>query len=421
MAARYPPVVSLDVVARAEPGASWEVVSQRCARAVRPGIWRPLEGGAAIDLGPADPIMLEHREGAVVAHARTTPWGPGYHERVVEVLERLGDALPGGWREVRDGAGYWETRRRTALCKRFLSWAHHLWTDALERGGAQVGLAAEAPLEVPVGLVATATGYKDPAWIQSTRLALGHALSSRRPDRPARAARGAFLWWCREPDAFDWAQLGRALCATDVIWRPIVGGDDDPDQQAARLRALECFEAALRADPGAPVPVAEMNRLYELTGREGAVERAAPGLFWGGYREDWIRLPIGRWTIAVPGWLRGAVAGDGHDVFWDDEMTVHVSVGRTTRAEFSPRAEAARLVGRLDPAERARARVEVLENDVTRGYAVVVPAAGQPDDEDALIQGLVAHEGDRVGYTVVARSSAARALGLRFGRYLRPA
>lgn len=403
------------------------MISQRCARAVRPGVWHPFEGGAAIDLGAADPILVEHREGAVVAHARTTPWGPGYHERAVEALERLGDALPGGWREVRDGAGYWETRRRTDLCKRFLAWALQLWTDAtsgpsgLERGGVLVGLAAEGPLEVPAGLVATATGFKGPAWIQATRVALERALRSRRPDRPARAARDAFLWWSREPDAFDLAQLGRALCATDVIWRPIVGGDDDPDQQAARVRALECFEAALRADPGAPVPHAEMRRLYELTGREGSLEPAAAiGRFWGGYREGWIRLPIGRWTIGVPGWLRGAVAGDGHDVFWDDEMTVHVSVARTTRAKFSPRAEAARLVDRLAPREREHARVEVLESDLTRGYAVVVPAAGRPGD-DALIQGLVAHEGDRVGYTVVARSPAAQTLGLRFGRHLRPA
>src|SRR5690606_6077871 len=102
------------------------------------------------------------------------------------------------------------------------------------------------------------------------------------------------------------------------------------------------------------------------------------------------------------------------------EMTVHITVRQGARREFSPRAEAARHVDRLAPAERARARVEVLEAQDVRGFAVVVPT---PDvaTRDALIQGLVAHGGDRVGFTVVARSRAARDLGLRVGRFLRPA
>lgn len=437
----YPPVVGLDVVARAEPGVEWEEISRRCRRALGAARWREVEpaagpwpGGpsgrvgaadgrrvAEVDVGPAAPIVVELSEGALVARARTTPWGPGYHQRVVAVLDRLGQALPGGWREVRDAAGYFEARRRAELCRRFLDWGRAAWGDAA--GAARLGLGVEGPLEVPPGQVATPTGFRDRAWVRRTRAALDQARGSARPDRPGRAAREAFLWWCAAPDALDLSQLGRALCATDVIWRPMTG-EDDPGQEAARRRALECFEAALEADPRADVPAPELRRLYELTGRRPRAGRLAEGAqgeaFWGGYREGWIRLAIGRWAVAVPGWLRGAVGGEGHDVFWDDEMTVHVSVGRGPRRAFSPRAAAARHVGWLLPDERARARVEVLEGDDVRGYAVVVPT---PDvgTRDALIQGLVAHDAERVGFTVVARSPAARDMGLRFGRCLRPA
>lgn len=378
-----------------------------------------------MDLGPADPLVIELREGALVVRARTTPWGPGYHQRVIEALDRLGTTLPGGWLSVRDQTGYFQTRRRSDLCRRFLEWAHGVWSDEqrLTNGGLRVGLAAEEPLEVPAGLVATPTGFKGRRWVRVTRAALARARRSRTPGRPPRAARDAFLWWCAEPDTFDLVQLGRALCATDVIWRP-VSGADDPDQDSARRRALECFEAALRGDAGAPVPLPELRRLYELTGRARDAERLAAeaitGSFWGGYREGWIRLPIGRWRVAVPGWLRGGVSEQGHDVFWDDEITVHVSVGRGPQREFSPRLEAARHVDRLTPAERERARVVVLEANDVRGYTVVVPTP-EASARDALIQGLVAHEGERVGYTVVARSAAARDLGIRFARYLRPA
>ncbi len=417
--------MGLDIVARAEPSIDREDLSCRLRRALGPSAgWRELQDGVAVDLGPADPLLVELREGALLARARTTPWGPGYHQRVSEALDALGAALPGGWSSVRDATGYFQHRRRSDLCRSFLEWGHTLWSDdaRVAEGGLRVGLAAEGPLEVPAGLVATPTGFKGRRWVRTTRAALHRARRSRRPDRPARAAREAFLWWCAAPDAFDLVQLGRALCASDVIWRP-VSGQDDPEQDVARRRALDCFEGALTRDPAAPVPLAELKRLYELTGRHADAERVAapPGEgFWGGYREGWIRLPIGRWTIAVPGWLRGTVATDGHDVFWDDEMTVHVTVGRGPRRGFSPRVEAARHVDLLAPSERARARVEVLEGRDVRGYAVVVPTP-EIATRDALIQGLVAHEHDRVGFTVVARSAAARDLGLRFGRCLRPA
>ena len=60
-----------------------------------------------------------------------------------------------------------------------------------------------------------------------------------------------------------------------------------------------------------------------------------------------------------------------------------------------------------------------IDNGCAAGYAVVVPSAVAPERE-ALIQGQVGCERQRIGFTVVARSAGAREVALRLGRSLRP-
>ena len=470
--------MALDLVARAETGEPWRVLSARLAAALGPA-WRagPARAGGArahgvIDVGPpVDPVVVTCREGLVQARARTSPWGPGYHERVVERLDRAAAALPRGWSHVQDDTDHWERRCPAALRRHFLRWAHALW--ALDQPGepgagprvALDGVAVclrrgEGPAEVPPGHVATPTGFKGRSWIEETRAALRGALVAGAGE-PGPRARRAFVWWATEPDAFDWAQLGRVLCTTEVIWRALPSGDD-PAQVEAREAAVACFEAARRLDPAADVPLPEWARLYELLGRPtdagrvraepapgagserdagrrggpelpppgGAADaaREAPspppsGPFRGGYREGWVRHPLGRrWHAEVPGWLRASLdAAHGHEVLWDDELTVHVTVvdGGAPGPAFEPAREVDRLLERLPPEERAGAQVELLGNGGARGYAVVIPSgrAGR----DALVHGLLVGARSRLGFTAVARSRAARQLALRFGRSLRPA
>lgn len=442
--------MGLDVAAQAEWTGTWREAETRLARALA-GWSRSAgaseagwlsDGGepvAWIELGPADPLVVTLRDRRLSVEARTTPWGPGYHRQTVAVLDALGAALPGGWTQVDDDTGFFATRQVQELERAFLRWAERLWSlDASGQSGLDgasvcLGL-GEGPVEVPAGQVATPFGFRSLEWVARTRDAVARALAQGDPDP---AARSAFLWWCPEPDALDWIQLGSAVCASEVIWRPLgpaalaAGGAQDPADEA-RQRAVSCFERALALDPTAPVPSPELSRLYGLLGRQGEAEawaaRAADRAFQGGYREGWIRWPVGeRWSVEVPGWLRASVdADDGHDVFWDDALTVHLSVLPPAASGFSGAEEALAHLGRLGAEERQRARVLRFSGDEVDGYALQLDYGPESPELISLVQGQAGSPalGDgaagRVSFTCVLRQGAAVEAALRLAHSLRP-
>lgn len=345
--------MSLNVLAQAELSTEWSTLAPRLAAAAaavagaRWVTWTPYPGAvgsqAAVLLDPADPLTVTCSEGLLSAQATTSPWGPGYHRRVVAVLDALGDALDGGWGRVVDDTDYAASRDGAQLERSFLRWAWSLWDVGPGPAvwlGARVGLVlGEGPAEVPSGSVATPLGFRDAAWVASVQQGLRQALTA--PGALSPAARQAFLWWHDPPDATDWVQMGRAICTSEVIWRP-VSLEGAPAQVEARRRAAACFAEARRLDPTIEVPEAEWSRLRALEGEgDPATDAAEP--FVGGYREGWIRRLVGgRWNVNVPGWFRGGCGPDGHDVFWDDAMTVHVSIAVGGAGAFSAAAEADR-------------------------------------------------------------------------------
>jgi hypothetical protein len=434
--------VPLNVLAIAELDMPWEAVSDRLAGALRPGEWLSavpypgqIHAQGTIAIEPAAPISVSLREGLLLVHASTGAWGPGYHERVVAALDALTPALPDGWRRVEDTTQFWTRRDRASLERTFVDWAHTVWSEdqllalAARRQSSALCLArGEGPVEVPEGRIATPTGFKTRAWVEGTRQALSQAL--RQAELPRRA-REAFLWWSRVPDALDWTQLGRATCTCDVIWRPLVGSDHDedaPEQVFSRERAVWCFESALRLDPEAAVPLAELERLYALLGREPqpearrALEERGRAPFEGGYREGWIRRSLGNgpWNVQLPGWLRSSCDdADGHDVFWDEGMTVHVTASRRRSERFSPQEQADEHLAFFPHEVRGRARVEYLADGGLRGYVVTVSGGPGLPGIDTLVLGQVGRARERLTFTVVSRSPEASAMALRLGRSVR--
>ncbi|MGE0712690.1 MAG: hypothetical protein AB7N76_09170 [Planctomycetota bacterium] len=414
----------LSVVARAEVRVEWdEVLARLRERLPARRFLVPRLGPAElawIELAPADPVELELSEGLLQLEARTGAWGPGYHQQVVRLVDELGDALPAGWASVEDATGHHASRSRPELERAFLRRAHALWDPDLALSGPAVGLAlGEGPARVPAGTVATPLGFRSAAWIRRTREELRRALHA--SGAPQRAAREAFLWWCPEPDAFDWVQLGRALCTCDVIWRPLgadAAGDgvaEAPEQVEMRERAFECFAAALRLDPDAPVPWPELLTLAELLGHPAPSALGAPGdpgAPGDRYREGWVRRALGGWTMALPGWLRAGCDEAGGERFWDERLEVNLSAPFVAEEPFVVEREAARHLAALPRRLAERARTEPLNQGGVSGYALVV--------EGALVQGQVEAEGERVAFSAVLRDPAARELALRLVRSLTP-
>lgn len=416
----------LSIVARAEVSYRWDEVLERIrltsgrivsAESTAGG------GRAWIEVAEvADPIQLDLQEGLLLGQARSRPWGPGYHQRAVELLCELGIVL-GGWEHVTDSTDYFETRDRTELERVFLRDAYALWEPDLWSAplGLSVGLdPAQAPARVPPGTVATPIGFRDEAWVVRLRSALRDALFAPAGTPPPPAAREAFLWWSLEPDAFDLVQQGRLLCTCEVIWRPVAPDAGESDSQVeVRQRAYDCFEAALSLDPRAPVPGAEFARLAELLGHPASqdlpLERSqTQGEFRGGYREGYIRRRVGTaWKVRLPGWLRsGYDAGDGHDVFWDGGFTVHLTVQRHA-GTFRRASEIARHLACLPEGARAGARVIPIDQGRVQGYAIVLQGL---DAAEVLVSGQVACGAERVSFTAVASSPESSELALRLPR-----
>jgi hypothetical protein len=430
--------LGVSVLATAETDRSWESIAATMKQALHTvgAHWResvPYQGRvleqAAIDGGPGGSIDVRLREGLLLVNVSTSP-GPGYHQRVVELVDVLGETLPGGWLRVADTTGYAEHRDPERLRRAFLRWAVALGErtrPTCSRGhavSACLGL-GQGPADVPTGLVATPTGFRSVAWLDSTRAGLERALAE--PARPLDpAAREAFLWWNTVPDAFDWIQLGRSICTSDVIWSA-VQGQDAPGQVQTRERAVSYLERGVELDPALPAPVEELKRLYVLLGRHRGAERiearrsAGQTPFRGGYRQGWIRRPLpGHWNVQVPGWLRaGCDETDGHDVFWDDRMTVHLTTSRLAQS-FKPREQVSFHLEQLPAEARSRAQVEFLKGGAIAGYMVTLPYGPDVPGVDTLVSGQVAVGGERATFTVVSRSPEASAMAARLSRSLRP-
>ena len=288
-------------------------------------------------------------------------------------------------------------------------------------------------------MIATPTGFKDARWLVEVRQALLRAQRTRAQKTRAqkthsqgseahelcRTAREAFLWWSEVPDAMDWVQLGRMLCACEVIWRPLAGEPQDtPAQVEVRQRALGCFLRAQRLDSSAPVPRAEFRRLADLLGSDEqlALSENPDAPFQGGYREGYIRHAVGdAWRVRLPGWLReGYDAGDGHDVFWDGRFTVHLTPSRH-EGTFEREAEIARHLACLPAAARGAVRMLPIDQDAIQGYALVLEgealsAMAGLGPADLLVLGQVAAGDERVSFTAVSQSKETSPLALRLPR-----
>jgi hypothetical protein len=254
--------------------------------------------------------------GVLEVSAKTSTAGPGYHVRVVEVLDAVASALGVRWEageEGGDDTGYLDHRDPAELERQMLEWlralARHL-ADEEDRG-----IDVCLPLECGFLLDAdtrTALGPRDRAWWRAAAV-------------DPRAGVEFFPWWEPGEGAGYWRGLALALMWSDVRWAP----PRDEDEERTHRRVLDALARSHELDPSIPLPWREWAELLELGDEpepraaevRGRAALAPPGPP-AGYLRDLVRVPLtGGWSIVVPGVLHRS---------WDEEGTFCASGGGRT-------------------------------------------------------------------------------------------
>ena len=249
------------------------------------------EAELLLDLHPAaDTVSLIFGEpGRVLAHADTSPVGPGYHTFVARLLERLGAELEIAWSgdgvpaaaarngspgvtgarmPLADRPGV--ERAHLALLGRALGRALELRRQGV--AGIQLGTRPGTRFTFD-GAIATPLGPRDDTWLEQAAVD-GRVAADIRP------------WWADATDARY--RFNRARCR---MW------------PAALLRR------ALPMDPSLPYPWREWQELITLREVDDPIahrvapraERAEPSRPQVGYRRRPVTVVHEGWTLEVPG------------------------------------------------------------------------------------------------------------------------
>ncbi len=258
----------------------------------------------------------------LVASARTSGAGPGYHAFVCDLLDELGKKFSVRWQgidptgETGDETGYFHDRDRAKLEAEMRGWLRGVAQTLA--GSDLVGVAMSMPVDAPVyevpGVV-TALGPRDCAWWK--RVADDDA-----------AAREFFAWW--EPGTGAGYYLGRAMCRMwcDVCWRE----PRTDEEREVHEEVLELLRRAHELEPQRPLPVSAWAELLALRSEatpEGLVD-AGTGTI--GYRRgSMLAHPFPGATIRIPGPFSTAYDKKGNWSAWEDGRTVWASLVTATK------------------------------------------------------------------------------------------
>ncbi len=317
-----------------------------------------------VSLHPAaEPLRLSVGAGGrLTISATTSGGGPGYHEYVVEVIERLGSALNVRWVAgggEGDDSDYLAFRDRSKLEHEMLNWLQFTLrkVDELVEDGMSVGLSM--PMEVVFEseeLLVTPFGPRSQDWL-------------RRVVQDLAVGQDIFPWWGSGVGAQF--HLNRALCGmwSEIRWRqPIL------DEAEFIRRVLADLETAYSMDPTLAYPAAEWA---ELAGYVGAPVPSAIASAEGspsiGYRRRNVTVRNQGWRLTLP----GSFATPPSEYFVAQDARRHVLL-----ATIKPRS------GRMDVGDflsRHRPKdtpgLLAFEQDGVTGQAVFV---GGPEPDDAF-------------------------------------
>ncbi|HHH27934.1 MAG TPA: hypothetical protein ENK57_06275, partial [Polyangiaceae bacterium] len=317
------------------------------------------------DLHPAAEAVRIAIEGEhVTLHANTVTAGPGYHQHVVGLAERIADLLSAPWLPEGDTTGWRETRDDRALEREFHDWATAAAAQILElHAEGMSGFALALPAGVAYthdGLVATQLGPRTEAWLIEAR-------------RDPAVAQDIFPWWSSAIDAAYFCGLALTEMWRTVRWRaPLTD-----EERAVQERVVTWIERAHGLDPEMQLPWAEQSELLTYLSEESLratrahlkAQSRAPARV--GYRRQPVRLELsGGWYLTVPGELAERWEERGTWVGWDETRSIFfnsfTAQASDERAPLPTTDETLRRMPALDGDELLE-----LEVGEIRGYAAL--------------------------------------------------
>jgi hypothetical protein len=285
--------------------------------------WGSAPQGVDLLLHPAEePLQLRVEGEWLIAAAKTSGAGPGYHAFVVDLLDRIAEETGLVWVFDDEEQGFEDdTRYAVDRDQEALEWAVATWWISLARrlvtsGGTNFSLSLPLGLEV-VGdhFAISPLGEWSRSWFERAAT-LDPATD---PELAADWGRSYFPWWDRERNARFWLHAGLALIWLEVSWQP----PQDPEDERVVSAALACLDRARELDLEISLPEAEIAELAGL--REGSIESPHPtGL---GFRRRTLRKPLGGgWSVDIPGYFNEALEREGTTIhFHDPTRSVRLS------------------------------------------------------------------------------------------------
>lgn len=272
---------------------------------------------AGIDPG-AEPILLQIEDGRLRVSAKTSGLGPGYHARVVELLEGVEREFGLSFDWDGDETGYARLRDFEQLRAHFAEFLAQLARSVRQASSDADGcvavnwqIGASMP-ECPSDWEAvTSSGPLTRDWITRAMAAPDH-----------RNAAGFYPWWNRGRDAHYWSSRCRALLWSEIPWRPPLGEFEAQSMQSA----IDAAERARSLDPAILLPEQELDEVRALLSTDPDEFDQPPAPEGIGYARREVRhLLPGGWSLKLPGYYFHEWTDEGATAaYWFADRAVHV-------------------------------------------------------------------------------------------------
>jgi hypothetical protein len=261
---------------------------------------------ASVQFHPAEePVDFLFQDSWLVCSAKTSSAGPGYHEFLIELLERAAGRCELEWvfidyvPEFCDETDFALQRDRQALrmamARQLLNVGQHLLNKADLK---QVGLSMPIELRVAGDYFAVSPlGFWQRDWFEM--------LVGKTGDELVNQASQFFPWWEAGLNGEFYRRCGLVKCWMDLRWRPPRNQEERDDIDLT----LECFERARILPGSAPVPNETTSELKRLLAESNQNQEHIPQRGIGFRRGKIVWGATGTWTIEQirPGVGRGGL------------------------------------------------------------------------------------------------------------------